>query len=703
MKTSTVSKLSALLVILAIGILCPLQAQNPEAQFQQGLMKEEGEGSLQEAIDIYSEVAADEAAGRPLQAEALLHMGLCYEKLGRTEAQKTYRNLINNYPDQPETVKVAREKLALLSQTNVASSPGNKELKIRKVWEQEDLWGEISPDGNYISYVDWNTGDLALYEIATGKKRLLTNKGTWDESFQFAEYSRWSPDGKHLVYSWYGENDIYDLRIIGSDGSGLKIIYSDEEETYWCPFDWSPDGSEILVYVNFTDHEDQIALISVIDGSMRPIKSCKFWPTNMCFSSDGQYIVYDRPVDTKSSNRDIYLLKRDGSSEIQLIGHPSDDFVQGWTPDGKHLLFSSDRDRTMGFYTIGISEGMAIGTPTLVKSGVEPDESFGFSPEGSFYYGISKEWNDVYMAELDPQNDQKLNRTTKMTSRYEGINKQPDYSPDGKFLAYITYQNLSGSKTKSWGGDVLVIRNLETGNEQEIIPDIYLFGFPRWSPDGKSILMVYRNAGNETGVFLIDIPSGQAKIIIEANKDLVGFGRHEWSPDGDSFFQGRYDSEKGVSRIIRHEFDSGQEKVIHESPTRIWQVFLSPDGKRLAYIDKDKGYGMSVLPATGGAPKDLFRFNEDDNIMPGTAGSVAWSVDGRYLFFVLRDTSLDEAIWELCRIPAEGGEIEKLGFAGSRQIANLSVHPDGRRIAFSSISTPLSPAVWVMENFLPSD
>ena len=95
--------------------------------------------------------------------------------------------------------------------------------------------------------------------------------------------------------------------------------------------------------------------------------------------------------------------------------------------------------------------------------------------------------------------------------------------------------------------------------------------------------------------------------------------------------------------------------------------------------------------------------NEDDNIMPGTAGSVAWSVDGRYLFFVLRDTSLDEAIWELCRIPAEGGEIEKLGFAGSRQMANLSVHPDGRRIAFSSVSTPLSPAVWVLENFLPSD
>ena len=114
MKTASVCKHYVLLVILAIGILSPLQAQNPEAQFQQGLIKEEGEGSLLEAIEIYSEVVKDESAERSLQANAMLHMGLCYEKLGRQEASKTYRNLINNYPEQAETVKMAREKLSLL-------------------------------------------------------------------------------------------------------------------------------------------------------------------------------------------------------------------------------------------------------------------------------------------------------------------------------------------------------------------------------------------------------------------------------------------------------------------------------------------------------------------------------------------------------------------------------------------------------------
>ena len=64
MKISNVFKLIFLMAILAIGSLSSLQAQNPEALFQQGLMKEEGEGSLQEAIDIYIKVASDETVER---------------------------------------------------------------------------------------------------------------------------------------------------------------------------------------------------------------------------------------------------------------------------------------------------------------------------------------------------------------------------------------------------------------------------------------------------------------------------------------------------------------------------------------------------------------------------------------------------------------------------------------------------------------
>ncbi len=135
MKTSSVIKLFAILGILVIAIPEPVLAQKPEEQFQKGLIKEEGEGALLEAIDIYNEVAEDESAKRSLQAKSLLHVGLCYEKLGKQEAEKTYRKIINQFPDQTETVKVAREKLSLLARVETAGREESRELNIRKVWE----------------------------------------------------------------------------------------------------------------------------------------------------------------------------------------------------------------------------------------------------------------------------------------------------------------------------------------------------------------------------------------------------------------------------------------------------------------------------------------------------------------------------------------------------------------------------------------
>ena len=71
-----------------------LQAQNVEKLFQQGLIQEEGEGNLEEAITIYNTIAKDVSADRKLRAKALLHVGICYEKLGNQNARKTYQKLI---------------------------------------------------------------------------------------------------------------------------------------------------------------------------------------------------------------------------------------------------------------------------------------------------------------------------------------------------------------------------------------------------------------------------------------------------------------------------------------------------------------------------------------------------------------------------------------------------------------------------------
>lgn len=706
MKTSFVCRLSLLLAILAIGTLSPLQAQSPEAEFQQGLMKEEGEGSLLEAIDIYTAVAENEAAERPLRAEALLHIGLCYEKLGRQEAQAAYRKIVNNFPEQTETVRIASQKLSYLSQDGKGIGEAAPELKILKVWEGPDaLMGETSPDGKYISYVDWDTGDLALYEMATGKKKRITNKGSWDESNAFAEYSRWSPDGSKLVYAWYNEEvDRYDLRIIGLDGSTAEILNASEEVSYWAPFDWSPDGSKILVVISpamYGGDPSKIALVSVEDGSIQSLRNLEYWPNQMIFSPDGRYIAFDSYQREGTPNRDIYLMDLEGNLKGQLVNHPSHDILLGWTPDGRHMLFSSDRDGTLGLYLQELTSGNPVGSPRLVQSDMGMFETLGFTPDGSFYYGISKDWYNLYVTEVDPANGAVVSPPEKLTTRFEGNNKEPDYSPDGRFLAYTTWKDQSGARigTGSWGGDLLVIRDLETGNQKEIFPG-HQIGFPRWSPDGSSLLVVIRNPDNFQ-LCRIEAESGQVHMILPPEGMENGFGRHEWSPDGNYIYYGKRVEQSTRSQIIQHHLSSGKEKVIFEnSDYFLWQSALSPDGKWLAVYAVSGGHGLYLLSAEGGELQELFNKEE---AMLGTLLTLTWSLDGAYIYFTMRDASVEDPKWELCRIPARGGEIEKLKLELPSRISGLSMHPDGRHIAYTASSNLLTPSVWVIENFLPAD
>ena len=94
--------------LLVLGFILsfqtPILAQNSEKLFQQGMMKEEGEGNLEEAIVLYNMVANNVSAERNIRAKSLLQVGICYEKLGNKNARKTYQKLISEFSDQTAIV-----------------------------------------------------------------------------------------------------------------------------------------------------------------------------------------------------------------------------------------------------------------------------------------------------------------------------------------------------------------------------------------------------------------------------------------------------------------------------------------------------------------------------------------------------------------------------------------------------------------------
>ncbi|MCJ7488141.1 MAG: tetratricopeptide repeat protein, partial [Candidatus Aminicenantes bacterium] len=241
MKKTAILTAFVLLTAFAFGSLAP---QNGYDQFQKALAKERGEENLEEAIALYQKVVED-TKDESLAAQAQYRIGACYEKLGKEKAklaQDAFQKVVDKYPAQADTVKMAREKLVVLAKAQAPPPPAGGDLTVRKIISLGHD-GSPSPDGSFISFTDWGQGDLAVKDLATGSVRRLTKNATGD---QFVGHSVVSPDNRKIAYSWYDEKYNYGLWLINVDGSGNRRLYRGPGDWHIEPSDWSPDGRQIL-------------------------------------------------------------------------------------------------------------------------------------------------------------------------------------------------------------------------------------------------------------------------------------------------------------------------------------------------------------------------------------------------------------------------------------------------------------------------
>ena len=248
--------LAGLVLIAARGPT--LRAQTMSDMLEKGIFTEETVGDLDAAIKIYEQIVAEGAKNRSYAAQAQYRLGMCYLKKGQKDrAVAAFRMLIERFPKQKEMIVQAHARLTELGQRG----PGPI---LRHVWDVFTLSniyaGSLSPDGRYVSYVDWRAGNLAVRDLAGGTSRLVTKNVEWASTGGWNEESIISPDNKQIAYHWCDEKSdgFFDLRVIDMDGSNMRILHHDAEVPWARPFDWSPDGKELLVHFGRRDKLQQL-------------------------------------------------------------------------------------------------------------------------------------------------------------------------------------------------------------------------------------------------------------------------------------------------------------------------------------------------------------------------------------------------------------------------------------------------------------
>jgi Tol biopolymer transport system component len=449
--------------------------------------------------------------------------------------------------------------------------------------------------------------------------------------------------------------------------------------------------------VQKADNTGEIGIVAAADGALRVLKSVgrqQYPPSRMTFSPDGKYLACDLAARDNPEKREIHLLSVDGRVDTSVLEQPANDRVVGWSPEGR-LLFASDRTGVTGIWAQVITDGKPQGSPELIKANVNP-YSLGLTRSGALYYSVVSSVPDIYLASVDFVTGKVLSGPTPLAQQYFGLNNFPQWSRDGKYLAYLSRRDPNSRNGQL---NILAIRSTETGQVRELHPNMRMlnvgnFPYPVWSPDGESLMVSGSDKQGREGIYRIDARTGDTTPVILATPGESRIAARAMAPDARTLYIQRTDAKSKTAALFARDLRSGGERELVRRDDLAFPS-LSPDGRLLAVVSFDRSAENSALLVTsvdGGAPRELLRTS---NSGPDSIGAfTTWSPDGKYVIF----RKGPAAARETYRIPADGGTAVRYGAEWS--VGPPSINPNGRDVAFPMGQHRIE--IWAMENFLPA-
>lgn len=524
------------------------------------------------------------------------------------------------------------------------AADGSKALKQGPVRLTSDPGREERPnmsvDGS-IRFTRWEGNTTRAYVMASDG-----SDARRDTSVPGLRTGSWSPDGKKVLFYKDGDESgaIYTANADGSNETKLPFAASNME--------WSPNGASIAYQT-----DSDIFLYTLETGTTTDLVRNPAFDADPSFSPDGKSLVF---VSDRDGNPEIYIQSLDGSNLKRLTTHPAHDEFPTFSPDGTQIAFNSNReDENFDVYVMN-ADGSGVRRLTNWKSEEEIRPGC-WSPDGTqILFASNKEGGgDIYKtsAELYPAE-----------LLVDGGDLHfPSYSPDGKQLMYVA-QSADGS------GD-LFIRDLETKKDRAILHSESAEMFPKFSPDGKSVVVQHKVGGNAE----ICIVSAQGGEVQNLTNNPARDIQPAWSPDGSKIaFASNREGNYDVFPLYLMNADGTNQHRIYASYAINGFPSWSPSGTEIVFANdkEDNRTGNFELfliePETVNAEKRL-TFHARYDIEP------AFSPDGRRIAFA----SNADGNWEIYVVNSDGTGLLRLTRNPASE-ANPSWSPDSTKLIFSS-------------------